>query len=103
MCKCILLSNAPAGKAHPAVLHHVQQPPCLLQVHQARLLMEQEAGCTGAGLHLAAAPEGLLEAAAALWGAAVRRVHVSEFHADVAAQLRAMGTPCAPPLLQQFA
>lgn len=38
-------------------------------------------------------PDGLLEAAAAVWDATVLRVHISEFHADVAAQLRAMGIP----------
>ena len=64
-------------------------------MHQARLLMEQEGGGTGVGMQVGTAPEGLLEAAAALWGATVRRVHISEFHADVAAQLRAMGIPCA--------
>jgi hypothetical protein len=100
MHKCVLLVDRVSDRH--ALLHPVQQPPCLLQVHQARLLMEQEAGRAGGGLHLAAAPEGLLEAAAALWGAAVRRVHISEFHADVAAQLRAMGTPCAPLLLWQM-
>lgn len=60
-----------------------------MQVHQARLLMELEGG--SAGTQPLAGPDGLLEAAAALWGATVRRVHISEFHADVAAQIRAMG------------
>jgi len=63
------------------------------QVHQARLLMELEAGAPLDG------PPGLLQEAAALWGTTVRRVHISEFHADVAAQLRVMGVPCVLPNL----
>lgn len=63
----------------------------MLQVHQAWLLMELEVGKGGAPP--LTGPAGLLEEAAALWGATVRRVHISEFHADVAAQLRAMGVP----------
>lgn len=74
-------------------------PGHLPQVHQARLLMELEAG-PGAGP--LTGPDGLLEAAAALWGATVRRVHISEFHADVAAQLRAMGLPCVTAPLTSY-
>ena len=88
-------SQQDCREAHPGLLHAAQQLPRLLQVHQAKLLMELEAGRTDGGLHPTAAPAGLLDAAAALWGRTVRRVHISEFHADVAAQLRAMGIPCA--------
>ena len=88
-------SQQDCREAHPALLHAAQRLPRLLQVHQAKLLIELEASCTDGGLHLTAAPGGLLDAAAALWATTVRRVHISEFHADVAAQLRAMGIPCA--------
>ena len=70
-------------------------PLAMAQVHQARLLMELEAGAgEGGDTKPLAGPGGLLGQAATLWGATVRRVHISEFHSDVAAHLRIMGVPC---------